>query len=73
MGFSSFYDLFIRFTTTLIIISFSSGLFSAINKVKATNAFSLILLVPSGKFRLLFFSKCQMNSHAAILLFPLEN
>ena len=38
----------IKFTITLTIVSFSSALLSAINKVKATRALSARLLLPSS-------------------------
>jgi hypothetical protein len=62
----------IRFTTTLTIISFSSGLLSAIISVSATNALSAIRLEPSALYRMPFFSKNQTNRNAAMRLFPSE-
>ena len=59
----------IQFMITLIIISFSSGLDSAIIIVRATNVESSIFFLPSSN-RARFLSKKYKNIVAAILLFP---
>ena len=62
----------IRFTTTFIIISFFSGLLSAIISVSATSALSAIFLLPSCRYKTPFFSRNHTNRNAAILLLPSE-
>src|SRR5690242_15554124 len=62
----------IKLTTTFIIISFSSGLLSAIISVSATRALSAMRFEPSFRYRIRFFSRNQTNKKAAIRLLPSE-
>ena len=65
----SLYLYCMQFMITLIIISFSSGLDSAIMIVSATNVASSILFFPSENSAS-FLSRKYKNIVAAILLFP---
>jgi len=53
----------------LAIVSFSSALLSAINKVKATRALSARRLLPSSLYKMPFSFKNQRKRDAAIRLF----
>jgi len=55
---------------TLAIVSFSSALLSAINKVNATRALSARRLPPSLLYKISFSFKNQRKRDAAIRLFP---
>jgi hypothetical protein len=65
--------LLIKLTITFVIVSFSSGLLTAIIKVKATKVLSAILLLPSSSKRIPFLSRKYRNKNAAIRLFPSVN
>jgi len=60
--------LFIKLTITLVMVFFSSGLLTAIIKVKATSALSGIRLSPVLVNSRLFFSRKSKNRYAAIRL-----
>ena len=63
----------IRLITTLTMISLSSGLLSAINKVNATRALSAMRFSPSALYRKFWRSKNQTKIAAAIRLLPSVN
>ena len=64
--------LLIKLTTTFVIISFSSGLLSAIIRAIATRALSVIRFEPSARYRILFFAINHTNKNAAMRLLPSE-
>jgi len=55
------------------MVSFSSGLLTAIIKVKATSALSGILFSPVSVKSRLFFSRKSRNKNAAMRLLPSTN
>src|SRR4030042_3152878 len=65
--------LLIRFTITLVMVSFSLGWLTAIISVKATRALSGIRFSPPLVKSNLFFSRKYKNKNAAILLLPSTN
>jgi len=62
--------IFSMFIITFVIISFSSGMDSAIRRVSEANVPLFIVLLPSALLRIPFFCKNVRNSVAAILLQP---
>ena len=62
--------LLIKLTTTLIIISFSSGLLSAIMRAMATNALSAMRFEPLALYKMWFLYRNHTNKNAAMRLLP---